>query len=87
MTDAADVKQAFREVMKGAGITRARAAELLFVSHGTLDAWLKPETSKSSNPVPLWAVDLLARKTGLPPHPVVVKADAMNAAYVSERTP
>lgn len=77
-------KRAFREVMKGAGVTRARAAELLFVSQSTLDAWMKPETTKSSNPVPMWAVDLLARKTGMPPHPVVVEAEAMNDAYGSE---
>jgi hypothetical protein len=37
------------------GLTRAQAAAQLFVSKSTIAAWLKPATSKSSNPVPQWA--------------------------------
>jgi DNA-binding XRE family transcriptional regulator len=43
-------------------LTRADAAELLHVSVHTMNAWLKPEASKSSNPVPLWAIELLGFK-------------------------
>lgn len=43
-------------------LTRAGAADLLHVSGDTVNAWLKPETSKSSNPVPLWAIELLEFK-------------------------
>lgn len=52
-----------RDVMRRAGLTRAGAAALVYVSKHTIDAWLKPSTSKSSNPVPAWAIELLAYKT------------------------
>jgi hypothetical protein len=41
------------------GLTRAQAAAQLFVSKSTIAAWLKPATSKSSNPVPQWALEML----------------------------
>ena len=53
-----------KAIMREAGLTRLQTAELLHVSIDTLHAWLKPETSKSSNPCPLWAVELLGFKAG-----------------------
>ncbi len=44
------------------GLTRQQAADLLHSSIDRIDSWLKPETSKSSNPVPLWAIELLGYK-------------------------
>lgn len=38
------------------------AADMLHVSVHTIDAWLKPETSKSSKEIPLWAVELMEFK-------------------------
>ncbi len=43
-----------------AGVTLA--AELLHVSEHTVMSWLKPETSKSSNEIPLMAIELLEYK-------------------------
>jgi len=40
----------------------ALAAELLYVSEHTVVSWLKPESSKSSNEIPLMAIELLERK-------------------------
>lgn len=40
----------------------ALATELLHVSEHTVMSWLKPETSKSSNEIPLMAIELLAYK-------------------------
>lgn len=56
----------FRAVIYQAGLTNRAAAELLHVSVHTVDAWMKPETSKSANPVPAWAPELLAYKTRVP---------------------
>jgi len=55
--------QILRALMKGAGLTRQQAADLLHVSLPTVHAWLRPATSKAANPTPLWAVELLALKT------------------------
>jgi hypothetical protein len=38
------------------------AVELLHVSEHTVISWLKPETSKSSNEIPLMAIELLEYK-------------------------
>jgi DNA-directed RNA polymerase specialized sigma24 family protein len=40
----------------------AEVADLLHVSIDAVKAWMKPETSKSSNPVPPWATELLGYK-------------------------
>lgn len=56
-----------KSIIKEAGLTRLQAAGLLHVSIETLHAWLKPPTSKSSNPCPLWAVELLGFKAGSGP--------------------
>ena len=55
-------REQFLAVLTDNGLTRAKAAELLHVSVDTVNAWLKPETSKSSNPVPHWARELLEYK-------------------------
>ena len=44
----------------------ALAAELLHVSEHTVISWLKPETSKSSNEIPLMALELLEYKLADP---------------------
>jgi hypothetical protein len=38
------------------------AADLLHSSTDRIRSWLKPETAKGSNPVPLWAIELLTYK-------------------------
>jgi hypothetical protein len=38
------------------------AAELLYISEHTVMSWLKPKTSKSSNEIPLMAIELLEFK-------------------------
>lgn len=55
-----------RDAIRQAGITRAEAADATRVSLHTLNAWLKPSTSKSANPAPLWAVELICLKHSLP---------------------
>jgi DNA-binding transcriptional regulator YiaG len=55
-------REQFLGMLAEAELTRAAAAELLHVSVDTVNAWLKPESSKSSNPVPLWAIELLEFK-------------------------
>jgi hypothetical protein len=57
-------REDFLWLLKRYGLTRAAAAELLHVSPFTVEAWCKPGTSRSSNPVPPWAIDLLAFKAG-----------------------
>jgi hypothetical protein len=41
-------------------------AEMLHIRPYTVEAWLKPETTKSSLPAPKWAMDQLALKIPLP---------------------
>ena len=59
-------RRAFLAQITEGGRSRAEgvawAAELLDVSTWAVEAWLKPETSKSSNPVPPWAIELLKYK-------------------------
>jgi transposase len=55
-------RELFLNMLAEAQLTRADAAEMLHVSIDTVNAWLKPETSKSSNPAPLWAIELLGYK-------------------------
>lgn len=56
----------FLETITELGGTRvagiAMAADLLHTTTSAIDAWLKPETSKSANELPLWAEELLAYK-------------------------
>ena len=51
-------------IMQYRELSRADVAEMLHVSTDTVVAWLKPETSKSSNPTPQWALELLDYKIG-----------------------
>ena len=59
-------REKFLELITADGRTRAAgvalAAELLHVSEHTVISWLKPETSKSSNEIPLMALELLEHK-------------------------
>ena len=55
-------REQFLAMLADYNLTRVAAADLLHVSIDTVNAWLKPATSKSSNPVPLWALELLAFK-------------------------
>jgi hypothetical protein len=57
-------REQFRGMLDRYELTRNAAAELLHVTVSAVDAWCKPETSRSSNPVPMWAIDLLAFKAG-----------------------
>lgn len=45
-----------------AGVSREEVAEALRVSIHTVNSWLKPATSKSSSPTPMWAVELFRFK-------------------------
>lgn len=44
------------------GLTRKDTAELLHSSLDRIKSWCKPQTSKSSYPVPVWAIELLRFK-------------------------
>lgn len=59
-------REQFLTMITGDGRTRIAgeqmAADLLHVSIHTVRAWLKPESSKSSNEIPLMAIELLAYK-------------------------
>lgn len=52
----------FLQLLEEHGLTREQAAELVHSSLSAVAAWCKPETSKSSNPVPMWAIELLQYK-------------------------
>lgn len=60
------IKDRFRDLLFQHGLTKEMAAELLYVSVWTVDAWLKPAHIKSSNPVPAWAPELLLYKLNDP---------------------
>lgn len=51
-----------REMMVGFELSTQQTADLLHVSVDTVKSWLKPATSKSAYPTPLWAVELLRYK-------------------------
>lgn len=65
-----NTKYTLAEIMRRHGTSRAEAAAMLHVSPHTIDAWLKPSTSRSANPVPMWAVELLAFKCQQPVPPL-----------------
>lgn len=52
-------REDFLALLERYKLTRADVAELLYVTPSAVEAWCKPETSRSSNPVPRWAIDLL----------------------------
>jgi transcriptional regulator with XRE-family HTH domain len=49
-------------LLKAHDLTQLEAARLLGMSHHTVSAWCKPGTSKSSSPIPPWAIELLELK-------------------------
>jgi transposase-like protein len=51
-----------KEAIALAGVSRQETADALRVSISTVNAWLKPATSKSANPTPMWAVELFRYK-------------------------
>jgi hypothetical protein len=53
------VREEFLALLDHYGLTRADAAELLHSSIPPDQLMCKPETSKSSNPVPMWAIEML----------------------------
>lgn len=59
-------RQELLDVLDKNGLTRQDLADMLHISIDTVNAWLKPETSKSSNPVPLWALELVGYKLAKP---------------------
>ena len=69
-------RRAFAGMIKERGLTQAATAELLHCSIDTIKAWLKPETSKSSLPVPLWAPELMAFKIPVHREPAPQKRKA-----------
>lgn len=87
MNDAPDYAADFLATMRESGIERADLAILLRVSPHTVASWLKPATSTSHRPVPLWAVDLLRLRLGLPQSPASEKADRFLAEWVAELGP
>lgn len=53
-----------RSFNSGRGHGIRRVADLLHVSPYTVEAWLKPSSTKSSLPVPSYALDALEQKLG-----------------------
>ena len=58
-------RKVFLEILEDHDLRRSDVAELLHVSTHTVASWTKPETSKSSSAVPLWAIELLGFKLPL----------------------
>jgi hypothetical protein len=55
-------RQLMKDIIAEHELSRADIADLCHVSIDTVNAWLKPETSKSSNPTPQWAIELIGYK-------------------------
>lgn len=62
-----DTRDQLKAMMKRYRLNRQQVADLLHVHPTTVDAWLKPATSKSSSPVPVWRLELLQYKCARPP--------------------
>jgi hypothetical protein len=52
-------RQEFLRLLEHFDLSHQEVAEMLDVSLDTVKCWLKPQTSKNSNPVPTWAPKLL----------------------------
>jgi hypothetical protein len=61
-----EAKTALKGYLTRLGIGRGKGiaalAEMLHVSPYTVEAWLKPMTTRSALPAPKWALEVLARK-------------------------
>jgi DNA-binding transcriptional regulator YiaG len=55
-----------RETIRAARLTRQQAADLLYVSVHTLNAWLRPRSNAGHRVAPQMAAELLALKTQQP---------------------
>ncbi|MDC7784789.1 hypothetical protein PQJ75_00790 [Rhodoplanes sp. TEM] len=55
-------RKRLQSIMQTRKLERQDVADLLGVSIHTVHAWLKPETSKGSNVVPTWSIELLRYK-------------------------
>jgi transposase len=55
-------RQRLLQLMEAHGLSPDDVAGMLSVSRHTVDAWAKPATSRSANPVPVMALELLERK-------------------------
>lgn len=55
-------RKRLQDIMLEHDLSKEEIADMLHISVSAVVAWLKPETSKSSNPVPMWALELLAFK-------------------------
>jgi hypothetical protein len=76
---------AFAAMIKERGLTRAQIAVILHSSIDTVNSWLKPETSASSNPVPEWAPELLAFKVPMVSLDVAVRGAKRAAKRAAAR--
>lgn len=56
------LRQRLLRLMAEHELTVWTVGALVHVSPHTVEAWRKPATSSSSNPVPLWAIELLEHK-------------------------
>ena len=77
---------AFYAMIKERNLTPVQVSELLHVSLDTVRSWLKPETSKSSYPVPDWAPELLAFKVPIKPGPKEVDLAYQRKVRATKRT-
>lgn len=67
MTEVVTNRDLLREIMDANGLSRQDVADRLHQSIHTINAWLKPSTSKSSSPTPQWAIELLTYKCAASP--------------------
>ncbi len=55
--------ESIHETIRAAGLTRQQAADLLYVSVHTLNAWLRPPSNAGHRVAPKMAAELLAIKS------------------------
>lgn len=56
------LRREFVGTLERYAITKARAAELLHSSLSRVTSWCREEAARGSNPVPMWAIELLRFK-------------------------
>ena len=69
-------RRKFVGMLEDYGLTSAAAAELLHSSVARISSWRREETSAGSNPVPLWALELLRFKIDALKLPLAKKSEA-----------